>query len=91
MARAPKELKATEVRVITTRGGNNQPAGGWVTFSDGKHLGWGLYGKDPEISFTIYGKNGRRSARLPKREAALLKALDSGEGVDSSPIKISLD
>lgn len=96
MARTVQEttvLKATEIRVTSFRGANRQPAGGWVTFSDGKFYGFGLNIEGTEFTFRVPSKGHwptRYNVSLPKRSKAIQVAIDEGTNVDMSPIKVTL-
>lgn len=86
-----KELTATKVRVYSHQGSNKQPSSGAVTFSDDKYFGFFINHGTGEYEFTTYaGKKSRGGLRLPKREKALVAALNDGRNVDASPIKVTL-
>jgi hypothetical protein len=84
-------MSVQSVRVISTHGANGAPAGGYITFADGTFWGFDWNFFDKRYTFATYKtKNKRSGLVLPKRETALIAALNDGSVIDSKPIEVKL-
>lgn len=84
-------LTATEIDVVTTTGSNGAPASGYVQFSDGKYFGFSIKPDTGSLTFSTFeARPTRHGLRLPKREAAVRSAFETGQGVERVVIKVSL-
>ena len=72
-------MNITNLRIACYTGANRRPAGGDVTFEDGKSYGWTVHGITGEIVLFVYrrtaGVTYEASFKSPKRSAAIAAAI----------------